>query len=231
MKAKDVMTPHIVTVRADNTVSEVADLLLTHCISAVPVVDDAGNVVGIVSEGDLIRRTELGTADRKRSWWLRLLTGNATLASEYVKSHATRVRDVMTKKVISVQEDTALSEIAALLEKHRIKRVPVLRDGRLVGIVSRANLIQGLAAGKIEPKPADLDDSAIRLRILEALKGQSWSGITMSGITVTDGVVEFWGLYGSDDERQASRVAAENVPGVRKVDDHRAHLGSQYGYV
>lgn len=230
MKAKDVMTPHIVSARQDNTVSEVADLLLTHCISALPVLDDTGTLVGIVSEGDLIRRTEIGTADRKRSWWLRILAGNAMLASEYVKSHATHVRDVMTRKVISVQEDTSLSDIAAILERHRIKRVPVLQNGKIVGIVSRANLIQGLAAAKIEPIAADTNDSTIRLKVLEALKGQPWSSIGMGGVTVTSGVVEFWGLYDSDEERQASRVAAESIPGVRKVEDHRAHLGSQYGY-
>lgn len=231
MKAKDVMTPHVVSVKPDSTVSDVAALLLKHGISAVPVVDDGDRLAGIVSEGDLIRRAEIGTADRKRSWWLRLFTDNATLAAEYVKTHATKVRDVMTKKVISVSEETSLLDIAALFEKHRIKRVPVVRGDRLLGIVSRANLIQGLAAKSSTLMPGAADDGAIRLKVIEALESESWSYINSGGVTVTDGVVEFWGVYQSEEERKASQVAAENVPGVRRVEDHRSRLDLHGGYI
>lgn len=230
MKAKDVMTPHVVSVGPDNTVVEVANTLLTHGISAAPVVD-GDKMVGIVSEGDLIRRAEIGTGERHRSWWLRLFVDSATLATEYVKSHAMRVRDIMTKNVITVTEDAPLSDVAAVLEKNRIKRVPVLRDGRLVGIVSRANLIRGLAAAKATPlQPAAPDDSEIRAKILEALRSQPWSSIGAADVTVTSGLVEFWGIYGSNEEREAARVVAENIPGVRKVEDHRVPMVS-YGYL
>ena len=233
MKAKDVMNPHVVSVSPDNTVSEVADTLLKHGISAVPVVD-GDKMVGIVSEGDLIRRAEIGTAERHRSWWLRLFTGSATLATEYVKSHARRVRDVMTNDVISVRADTPISDVAAVLEKNRIKRVPVLRDGKLVGIVSRANLIRGLAAAKVMPvQSAAPDDSEIRVKILGDLRSQPWSSIGAADVTVTSGLVEFWGTYESDEVREAARIVAENVPGVRKVEDHRMPMSAyaKYGYL
>lgn len=224
MRAKDVMTPHVVTVKPGSTVREVAELLLKHGISAVPVVDDTDHLVGIVSEGDLIRRAEIGTDERKRSWWLRLFSNTANLAAEYVKTHSNHVRDVMTKNVITVSEDTPLSDIAALFEKHRIKRVPVTRDGRLVGIVSRANLIQALAAKSSTLTPAAADDGTIRLKVLEALRSQPWSHPESGGVTVTNGVVGFWGIYWDEEERRASIVAAENVPGVREVVDHRTPL-------
>jgi CBS domain-containing protein len=230
MKAKDVMTPQVISVQPDDTVGDVAERLMKHGISAVPVVD-GDKMVGIVSEGDLIRRTEIGTAERRRSWWLRIFTGTETLATEYVKSHARRVRDVMTKDVISVSEETSLSEIAALLEKNHIKRVPVLRDGRLVGIVSRANLIRRLATSASNIPPTAADDREIRAKILETLRSQPWSSASGTDVTVTQGLVEFWGVYDSNEERDAARVAAENVPGVRKVEDHRVRMSALPGYV
>lgn len=231
MKAKDVMTPHVISVGPDDTVGKVAEILLSARISGLPVVEGE-KLVGIVSEGDLIRRAEIGTAERHRSWWLRLFTDNATLATEYVKSHAKRVRDVMTKKVITVTEDTRLTDIATVLEKNRIKRVPVVRDGRLVGIVTRANLIQGLAAARATPPPsATADDATIRAEVLDVLRSESWSGIGTMNVTVSGGVVEFWGAYASEQERKAARVAAESVPGVRKVEDHRVQWFVPHGYV
>ena len=231
MKAKDVMTPYAVTVAPDSTVGEVADTLLTHGISAAPVVEGE-KLVGIVSEGDLVRRVEIGTDRRPRSWWLRLFTDDTALAAEYIKSHATRVRDIMTRKVVTVTEDTPLADVATTLEKNRIKRVPVLRDGRLVGIVSRANLIQGLAAARATPLPqVEPDDSTIRAAVLDALRSQSWSSVGTADVTVTNGVVEFWGIFRSEEQRDAGRVAAENVAGVRKVEDHRVPISIPHGYV
>jgi CBS domain-containing protein len=226
MKAKDVMTAQVVSVGPDITVRELASILLKRGISGVPVLDGE-KLVGIVSEGDLIQRTEIGTASQYRSRWLRLFNDNATIAAEYVKSHAKRIRDVMTRDVISVTEYTPLSEVAAVLEKNRIKRVPVVRNGRLVGIITRGNLIRRLAAANEQPlSHAAPDDGSMRDAVINTIKSQPWSDIETADVTVTDGLVEFWGIYGSEEARQAARVAAENIPGVHRVEDHRIQRGN-----
>jgi CBS domain-containing protein len=217
------MTSQVVSVESDSTVSAVADLLVKHGISAVPVVDN-GRLVGIVSEGDLVRRAEIGTEPHRRSWWLNIFSDNASLASEYTKSHSVRIADVMTQTVATVAETTPLSEIADLLEKKRIKRVPVVRLGEVVGIVSRANLVRALATAKSPPLAAALDDDSIRARLIEALRAEPWSRAEAPQVTVSDGVVAFWGVLGSEEERQASRVLAENIEGVGRVEDHRAMI-------
>jgi CBS domain-containing protein len=222
MKARDIMTTPVVTIEPDRTVREIAALLLERRISAVPVVD-GGHLVGLVSEGDLLHRHEIGTdRDRPaRSWWLSLIDGDPGPA-EYVKSHARRARDIMTREVITVEEDTPIARIAAILETHRIKRVPVVRGERLVGIVSRANLVQALAAqSRAGTAPRTTVDDSIRLQLLGELERQPWWRSTASNVIVTDGIVHYWGLIDCDDQREAARVAAENVPGVRKVEDHR----------
>jgi CBS-domain-containing membrane protein len=176
-----------------------------------------------VSEGDLLHRHEIGTdRDRPtRSWWLSLIEDDPRPA-EYVKSHARRARDIMTRDVITVGEDTPIGEIAAVLETHRIKRVPVVRGERLVGIVSRANLVQALAARPRTGKtPRAKDDGAIRRQLLAELERQPWWLSSASNVIVTDGVVHYWGLIDSDGQKEAARIAAENVPGVRGVEDHR----------
>lgn len=225
MNAKDIMTTPVASIGPDTTVREIAALLLERHISAVPVVED-GRVIGMVSEGDLLRRHEIGTdRDRPtRSWWLSLIDDNPAPA-EYVKSHAARARDIMTRQVISVEEDTPITVIANLLETHRIKRVPVLRDERLVGIVSRANLIQALAVSSrsAEELRAPSDD-AIRRQLLAELDRQPWWRSTASNVIVTNGVVHYWGILDAQDEREAARIAAENVPGVRSVEDHRMRV-------
>lgn len=223
MNAADVMTPRVVSIGPDATVAEVAQLLLDHRISALPVVDGEGRLIGIVSEGDLMRRTETGT-ERHRSWWLRAFGDTATLAADYVKSHALRVRDVMTAEVLSVTPDTGLTEVANLLEKRRIKRVPVVRDGRPVGIISRSNLLQALVAAKPSRSVVVADDRKIRERLLADLARQPWwNDSIFTNIVVSDGVVHVWGLVDADSERKALRIAAERVPGVRRVEDHRTH--------
>lgn len=229
LKARDVMTSQVVTVGPGDTVSKVASLLTEHGISAVPVID-AGKLVGIVSEGDLVHREEIGTAARRRSWWLRLFTDSSAMAAEYTKSHARHVAEVMTTRVATVTEGTPLADIADLLEKRRIKRVPVVREGELVGIVSRANLIRALAIARDSPLVrASGDDSAIRDELLKRLRQESWSSIGASDVTVSGGVVAFWGAYRSDAERKASRILAENVPGVREIQDNRIPLEIPYG--
>jgi CBS domain-containing protein len=222
MKASDIMTSPAITARPGTRVAEIATLLVTNHISAVPILDE-GKLVGMVSEGDLMHRQEIGTDRRARggSWWLRLF-GDNRAASEYVKSHAREARDVMTRDVVSVAPETPVAEIADLLETRGIKRVPVLRDGALVGIVSRANLVQAMAltkhpAQRIQPS----GDDAIRGRLLTELERQPWWRPTRSSVIVKNGIVHYWGTIDSEDERDAARVAAQNISGVHGVDDRR----------
>lgn len=230
--AKDIMTSPVIAVGVDSTVDEVCELLVTRGISAVPVIDQ-GALLGIVSEEDLIRRAEIGTAPLKRSWWLRLFTNNATLAADYVKSHSVHVADFMTLQVATVTESTPIAEIAVLLESNGNKRVAVIGDGAVIGIVSRANLVRALAvARKSQAGPFRLhDDISIKRQILDALRSESWPSIGDSDVTVTNGVVAFWGGYVSEQERKASLVLAENIAGVLAIDDHRIPLEVTYAMV
>src|ERR1035438_5323096 len=216
MKAADVMATNVITVRLDTPVATIAEVLLANRISAVPVVNDKDVLVGIVSEGDLIRRVEAGT-ERHRSWWLELLTGKETLAHEFVMSHARKAADVMTRPVISVQPDTPLGDIASLLEKHRIKRVPVASNGKIVGIVSRANLIQALVNLNRAKTEASVDDLTLHSNILEQLRSKPWVDPSTISILVNNGSVELWGIVDSETEKNAIRVAVEVTPGVRQV--------------
>jgi CBS domain-containing protein len=221
----DVMTTNVITVSPDTSVQEVAKILSERNISGVPVVDAQNRLVGIVSEGDLLHRVETGTdrrTGRRRSWWLDTVGSDEELARAYVKSHGRTTKKVMTSEVTSVGETTELADIANLLETKRIKRVPVVRDGKLVGIVSRANLVRALAAaGSRLSADTATDDRTIRQKLLAELQGQEWVHAWAADIIVRDGVVHIWV---SDDrpeeERQALRVAAENVPGVRGVEEH-----------
>src|SRR5512133_3876134 len=220
MRAIDVMTSEVITVDENATVPEAAKLMAERGISAVPVVDRENRVIGIVSEGDLLHRAETGT-ERRRSWWLEMVSSTNKLAGEYIKSHSGKVKDIMTRGVLSVTEDTPVADIAVLLETNRIKRVPVLRDGKLVGIVSRANLVRALAMTVNEgADAAEPTDRAIRDRLMAELRGQKWAEVSPANVTVKDGVVHLWSSYVSEQERRALIVAAENLPGVRRVEDH-----------
>jgi CBS domain-containing protein len=214
MQASDVMTSPVITVTPQADVRETAERLLDNRISALPVVDDAGTLVGIVSEGDLMRRAETGT-QRRPSWWLSLLSDPDGQARSYVKSHGRRVADVMTSRVITVEEDTPLATIAETLEKHRIKRVPVMRKSKLVGIVSRADLLHGLIAGRSAPTPSR-DDRAIKAAIIDNL---AEAGISrrLLNIVVSGGNAHIWGVVETQDEFDAIRVAAEDAPGLKSV--------------
>lgn len=218
MKAHDIMVSPVVTVKPSTSVQDVAKILLERRISAVPVVDDQGKIVGIVSEGDLMHRAESGT-QRKHAWWLRGFIGDETLAAEYVKAHARKVTDVMTRNVISATPDSPLHEIAALMEKNAIKRVPIVKDRYLVGVVSRANLIQAVASGR-KVLDVPVSDAVIRDKIMTALKAEAWAHTGLMNITVNGGVVDIWGLAGSESERKAIRVVAETTPGVTIVNDN-----------
>jgi len=217
MKASDIMVSPVITVKANASVKDVAKLFLERKISAVPVVDDQGKLVGIVSEGDLIHRSEIGT-ERRQPWWLLLISDDRALAADYIKTHATKVSDVMTRNVVTAAPDTPLYEIAMVMEKNAVKRVPIVRNGQLVGIVSRANFVQAIASSgtKLE---IPLSDATIRDKLMANLKRQSWAHTGLLNATVNDGVVDLWGFSASETERRAIRVAAETTPGVRAVND------------
>jgi CBS domain-containing protein len=217
LTAADVMTTTVVTVSPETPVPEVARLLHEHRISGVPVVDGSGNVVGVVSEGDLIGHAG-AIGEQRRSWWLRLLTGESALARDYAKTHARSTSDVMTSRVITVPDTASLADIARQMERHGIKRVPVVQDGRLVGIVSRSNLLQALAAADVS-KNVSADDRTIRERLTINLQAQPWAHMMTKNIVVENGIVHLFGFVRSNEERRALRVAAENVPGVLRVED------------
>ncbi len=218
MKAKDIMTTKVVAVGPQMPVNAIAALLLERHISAVPVIDEDRRLLGIVSEGDLMRRTETG---RRRSWWLATFGETQNLARDFVKTHGQRAQDVMTRDVVTVAEETPVAEIAELLERKGVKRVPVVRDNRLIGIVSRADLLRGLAVRGLKPMtPVAPDDESIRLRFVSILEREPWADPHLLSIVVDHGVVHLWGLVRSAEERQALRVAAETIPGVRSVEDH-----------
>lgn len=219
MKVRDVMATKVVSVGPDARVDEVARLLLKHRISAVLVMDDAGRLLGIVSEGDLMRRAETGT-ERIRPWWLRLFSDPAVLASDYAKSHGLRARDVMSHPPLTIGGSASLNEAATLLETNRIKRLPVMLDGLVIGVVSRANLVQALASTGTSKTPAETGDSEIREQLMAELAAQPWSSAAARNVIVERGVVHLWGLLASEEERAATRAMAERISGTRVIQDH-----------
>ena len=214
MQAKSVMSTDIVTVDPESDVTSVAQTFLDHRISAAPVVDQNGVVVGIVSEGDLIRRVRPA---QRSSWWLALV---ADPTAKFVREHGTRVRDIMTPTVISVSTDTPLADIAAILESNSIKRVPVIEEGRLVGLVSRADILRGLAAlGYSQDHPLP-EDHEIREKVVQLIKQQTEAWMGSMKVIVANGEVHLWGAVESKEDADAVRVAAESVVGVDKVHNH-----------
>jgi len=217
--AKDIMVRDVVTVSPMTTVMQVARTLVDRGLSGLPILGDGGQILGVVTEGDLLRRIETRT-ERQRSMWSRLFTSNSKLAAEYLKSHARRARDVMTAPVFVVEEYALLGEVAQLMDEQDIKRVPVLRAGKLVGIVSRRDLVRALLHVAESDGHSETMDKMIRDRLLAELHDQPWADITDWNIIVEDGVVQLWGCVASPEARDAIRVAAENTPGVRLVADH-----------
>ncbi|CAO3401921.1 CBS domain-containing protein [Azospirillum palustre] len=219
MKAIDLMTPRVITIGPDATVADAARTMLENHISGLPVVDGSGKVVGIISEGDLLRRVELGT-ERHRSWWLGLVSGGTLPAEDFIKSHARKVADVMTAHVTTVDESASPEEVVRVMETRRIKRVPVVRRGALVGIISRANLLRALASVSPETPAAAADDRDLKDRVTAAVKELSWDSRSHDAIVVRNGVVQLWGFVSSGSQRDALRVAAERVPGVKSVENN-----------
>lgn len=218
----DIMTTDVVTTTVDTTVSDAATLMLTRRISGLPVVDGKGALVGIVSEGDLMSRSEIGTAD-KRSWWLRLFSSSEEDAQAFLKSHGRTVGDVMSASVVTVKPDTDIAEIAEKLEARGIKRLPVVENGRVVGIVSRANVLQGLATkGTAATAGPTVSDSSIRTAIVERLLSAGFATHGAPNPVVNNGVVELWGWVESEKERKAMCTAAGEIEGVKQVVDRLA---------
>ena len=218
MKAKDVMTEDVVSVREDASVESIARLLLQHRISAVPVTDAGGRPVGIVSEGDMMRRPEAGT-ERRPSWWLELLQGSDAHAADYVKSHGLVARDVMTRELVTVSENTPLEKVASLLEQKQIKRVPVVRGGKMVGILSRADLLHALAAGAKWPAPRAKASAPSRKEVMRSIR-QAGVPLGLTNVVLEGGVVHLWGAVQSQTHRDAIALAARRAPGVKGVKNH-----------
>ncbi len=217
MQVRDVMTQDVISVTAKDTVVKAARIMLQNRISGLPVVDAGGRLVGMITEGDFLRRGEIGT-ERQRPKWLEILLGPGRMADEYVRSSGRKIEDVMTSDPVTVTEEDSLETVVELMERRHIKRLPVLRDGKMVGIVSRANLMHALVSlSRDIETPAD-GDSAIRGRILAAVAKQPWA--PRINVVVKNGVAELWGTITDERERQGCIVTAENVVGVREVHDH-----------
>lgn len=220
MQAKEIMNTNVVTVAPEADIADIAKLLADRQISAVPVVDAENRILGIVSEGDLIRRADRSSFKGPRAWWLAFVVSPEKRAKEYVRDHGTRAQDVMTRNVVTVPEDASLHDMAVLTEKHRIKRVPVTRDGKLVGIVSRSNLLQGFVAESAALEAAaKTDDASIRTQVLAGIREADSSITDFADVIVKDGVVYLWGGVRSESHAEAIRIAAQNVPGVRKIEN------------
>ena len=231
MKVKDVMTSPVVSVEPDSPISQAIRIMLQRRISGLPVIDKQGGLVGIVTEGDFLRRAETGT-QRRRPRWLEFLIGPGRLADEYTRSHGRKVNEIMTPDPTAVNEDTPLEEIVKLMEKRQIKRIPVVRGEQVVGIVTRANLVHAVASASREAQPSvESDDAVIRSLFLAELGKEKWAPIALINPIIRNGVVELWGTITDERERQALIVAAENVPGVKTVRDHLACVEPTSGMV
>lgn len=217
LTAADVMTTEVVSITPDTPVRDIAELLYTRRISGVPVVDADGRVIGIVSEGDLIGHAAI-IGERRRSWWLSLFADESATARDYVKTHGRTAREVMSATVVTVEETATLADIAETFAQHRLKRVPVVKGGKLVGIVTRGDLLKGVAALRRAEPPTSADDRTIRDQLIAALEDQPWAHVL--DIIVENGVVHLHGTVQTDNQREAFRVAAENVPGVKRVEFH-----------
>ena len=230
MKAKDVMTRHIVSIAPDATVLQAARLMLQHHISGLPVVDASGTLVGILSEGDFLRRRETAT-ERRRSRWLEFLMGPGKIASEYTHSHGEKVSEVMTDEVRTVDEDTDLEAVVELMERRRIKRVPVMRAGKMTGILTRSNLMHAMVSMARSETAPPKSDAEIRERLEAEMQAQEWAPAAMVNPVVRNGVVELWGAVIDERQRDALKVAAENIPGVKAVKDHLVWIEPTSGMV
>ncbi|MGJ4945859.1 CBS domain-containing protein [Bradyrhizobium sp. HKCCYLS1011] len=227
MRAHQIMTRPVITVTPETPIVEAANIMLERHVSGLPVVDGAGKLVGVVSEGDFIRRSEIGT-ERKRGRWLRFILGPGKSAADFVQEHGRKVSEVMTKAPLTITEDTALAEIVDIMERNHVKRLPVTRGDQVVGIVSRANLLQAVASLARQVPDPTADDDHIRNRIIDVLEKNDWCPFGLS-VIVKDGIVHLSGVITEERSRQAAVVAAENIDGVQKVHDHLCWVDTMSG--
>jgi CBS domain-containing protein len=228
MQVKEVMTRNVISIEAGASILKAARLMLQNHVSGLPVVDKEGKLIGIVTEGDFLRRSELGT-QRRHPRWLQFIVGPGRLADEYVHASGRKVEEVMTPGPYTVTEDDSLEQLVELMQRRHIKRLPVMREGRLVGIVSRANLMHALTSLAREAAPSTNSDGSIRNQILSAIGGQHWAPNV--NVVVRNGIVELWGVVMDEREREGIKVLVENVPEVKEVHDHLVWVEPMSGMV
>jgi CBS domain-containing protein len=227
MRAHQIMTRPVITVTPATTIVEAANTMLQWHVSGLPVVDTTGKLVGIISEGDFLRRSEIGT-QRKRGRFLKFILGSGKEATDFVHEHGRKIAEIMTPEPLTINEDTDLEKIVELMEKNHVKRLPVVRGDKLVGIVSRSNLLQAVASLARQIPDPTADDDHIRNRIIDALEKNSWCPFGLS-VMVRDGIVHLSGVITEERSRQAAIVGAENVAGVKKVHDHLCWVDAMSG--
>lgn len=227
MRAHQIMTRTVITITPETTIAEAANTMLQKHVSGLPVVDASGKLVGIVSEGDFIRRSEIGT-QRKRGRFLKFILGPGTAAADFVHEHGSKVAEIMTTEPVTITEDIPLEEIVRLMENNNVKRLPVMRGDKIVGIVSRANLLQAVASLARQVPDPTADDDHIRNRIIDALEKNDWCPFGLN-VIVRDGIVHLSGVITEEHSRKAAIVATENVTGVKKVHDHLCWVDTMSG--
>jgi len=227
MRAHQIMTRSVISVTPDTSIVDAANIMLQRHVSGLPVIDQAGKLVGIVSEGDFIRRSEIGT-QRKRGRWLRFILGSGRSANDFVHEHGRKVSEVMTTEPVTITEDAALAEIADIMERNHVKRLPVMNGDKVVGIVSRANLLQTVASLARQVPDPTADDDHIRNRVVDALEKNDWCPFGLN-VIVRDGIVHLSGVITDENARQATIVATENVNGVKTVHDHLCWVDTMSG--
>ena len=228
MKAQDIMTRDVATVRPDTSVHDIAALMAQKHISGVPVLTDNGKIIGMVSQSDLLHRAEVGT-ERKHKWWFRAFADSDALAREFAKAHGLKAHDIMSRYVISVRDDAELRDVADILDNHRIKRVPVVQEGRLVGIITRGDLVRALSQVQISKTAKKIDNAALHKTLHDRIRTQSWINDSYTNLIVNDGVVELWGFVVTTDQHNALRALVEETDGVRQVEDNLSVAGPLRG--
>ena len=228
MKAQDIMTRDVTTVSPDTSVRDIAALMMEKHISGVPVLTNNGKIIGMVSQSDLLHRAELGT-ERKHKWWFRTFADSNALAREYAKAHGLKAHDIMSRYVVSVRDDAELRDVADILDSHRIKRVPVVQEGRLVGIITRGDLVRALSQVQISKAAKKIDNAALHKTLHHRIRTQPWINDSYINLTVNDGVVELWGLVVSTDQQAALRTLVEETEGVSRVEDKLSIAGPLRG--
>jgi CBS domain-containing protein len=218
MKAQEIMTRDVITVRPDTLVRDIAALMVEKHISGVPVVTDNGKLIGMVSQSDLLHRAEVGT-ERKHKWWFRIFADSSALAREYAKAHGLKAHDIMSRYVVSVGDDAELRDVADILDKRRIKRVPVVQKERVVGIITRGDLVCALSQVQVSKAGKTIDNAVLHKTLHDRIQSQSWINDNCISLTVNDGVIELSGFVERADQHTALRVLVEETEGVNRVDD------------